>query len=335
VKIEGLLFWYETEKKISGKFRRFFCNSSIMTQKSPKVAKNFYCLGCDYKCFKKSDYVKHLSTDKHKRVTNDDAKVATSYQCDCGKLYSHRQGLYAHKKKCNVNNSIIVQNEETDYKGLLFRAMDQLQQQQTEMTTQRKELMEQLNIQHEELRKKDELMEQMIHKVGHTTNHNNQFNINMFLNETCKNAINLSDFIERIEISHDDLENNAQLGFVNGMTKILMDNLRQLTLQERPIHCTDVKRETLYIKDEDVWDKTHSNEKLENAIQEVSRKSMKSLLDWKRTNPEYKNLDSDFSKRCIPMHQNSTAISKKDSFYPKIIHMLAKENSITELKTIH
>ena len=113
-----------------------------------------------------------MSTDKHKRVTNDYTKVAAPYQCECGKLYSHRQGLYAHKKKCTAMNSIIVQNEETDYKGLLFRAMDQLQQQQTEMTTQRKELMEQLNIQHEES-KKDELMEQMIHKVGHTTNHNN------------------------------------------------------------------------------------------------------------------------------------------------------------------
>ena len=83
------------------------------------------------------------------------------------------------------------------------------------------------------------------------------------------------------------------------------------------------------------WDKKHSNEKLENAIQEVSRKSMKSLLDWKKTNPDYNDLDSEFSKRCISIQQNSTAISKKDSFYPKIIHMLAKENSITELKTIH
>ena len=87
-----------------------------------------------------------------------------------------------------------------------------------------------------------------------------------------RKAINFSDFINRIEVSHDDLENNAQLGFVNGITKILMDNLRQLTLSERPIHCTDVKRETLYIKDQDVWNKDDSTEKLENAIQEVSRK---------------------------------------------------------------
>ena len=113
-----------------------------------------------------------------------------------------------------------------------------------------------------------QMMMEMMEKMGNITNNitnnnqNNQFNINMFLNETCKNAMNLSDFIERIEISHDDLENNAQLGFVNGITKILMDNLKLLTIQERPIHCTDVKRETLYVKDEDMWDKKHSNEKL-------------------------------------------------------------------------
>ena len=108
-----------------------------------------------------------------------------------------------------------------------------------------------------------------------------------------------SDFIDRIEISHDDLENNAQLGFVNGMTKILMDNLKLLTLHERPIHCTDVKRETMYIKEENKWNKDHSVEILENAIQEVSRKSMQSLSQWKKSNPEYNDMDSEFSRKCI------------------------------------
>ena len=179
-----------------------------------------------------------------------------------------------------------------------------------------------------------QMMIEMMGKMGNTTNNtmNNQFNINMFLNETCKNAMNLSDFIERIEISHDDLENNAQLGFVNGITKILMDNLKLLAVQERPIHCTDVKRETLYVKDADVWDKAHSNEKLENAIQEVSRKSLQSLINWKKTNPDYNDLDSEFSKKTVYMQQNSTALCKKKSFYPKIIHILAKENSISQLK---
>ena len=300
-------------------------------QKSPKVANKFNCEVCDFKCCKQSDFSRHLLTRKHKMFTNDDNKTPKNAEfiCDdCGKCYKYRQSLYVHKKKCkHVENEIVVKNDNVDYKGLLFRAMDQLQQQQTEMTTQRKELIE-------ELRKKDELMEQMIHKVGHTTNNNttnnNQFNINMFLNETCKNAVNFSDFIERIEISHDDLENNAQLGFVNGMTKILIDNLRQLTLHERPIHCTDVKRETFYIKDQDVWDKETSTMKLENAIQEVSRKSLKSLINWKKTNPDYDDMDSEFSKRCIHIQQHSSAICEKSLKYPKIIHNIAKENTIVK-----
>ena len=298
------------------------------------VAKKFSCEKCNYLCSKQSDYNKHLLTNKHKKITNDYAKLATSYTCVCGKSYRHRQGLYAHKKKCSVKANDITIYENDDYKVLLMSIMEQLQNQQSEMALQRKDFIEQLNIQQEELKKKDELMEKIIHKVGHTTNTtNNHFNINMFLNETCKNAINLSDFIERIEISHDDLENNAQLGFVNGMTKILMDNLKLLTIHERPIHCTDAKRETIYVKDHNVWDKTQSVEKLENAIQEVSRKSILSLLDWKKNNPDYSDMDSEFSKKCIPMQLNSTAICNKDSFYPKIIHKLAKEITISHLRT--
>lgn len=98
-----------------------------------------------------------------------------------------------------------------------------------------------------------------------------------------------------IERSIDDLENNAQLGFVKRITKIVMDNLNQLTLYQRPIHCTDTKRETLYIKDSDKWEKKHSDKKLEGAIQQVSRKSIGSLLQWKQTNPDDENMDSEFS----------------------------------------
>jgi len=301
-----------------------------MTDSLVKIAKEFSCEKCHYLCYKQSDYDKHLLTNKHKRVTNDYAKLAAAYTCDCGKSYRYRQGLYAHKKKCNRESTDLIVHENIDYKGLLVSVMEQLQNQQCEMALQRKEFIEQLNMQHKELQKKDELMEKILHKVGDTTN--NHFNINMFLNETCKNAINLSDFIERIEISHDDLENNAQLGFVNGMTKILMDNLKLLTIHERPIHCTDAKRETIYVKDHNVWDKEQSVEKLENAIQEVSRKSIKSLLDWKKTNPDYCDMDSEFSKKCIPMQQNSTGICNKDSFYPKIIQKLAKENTIAHLR---
>ena len=299
---------------------------NLNNKKSQKIPKKFSCDFCHYNTSSKKDFNKHLLTLKHNlatKSTEKSQKIPTAYSCDsCGRSYKDRTGLWRHKQKCTDGDNI-------DYKTLFYQAVD-------EMKEQRHELVSQLHVQQDEIKN---MMGQMIGTIGNTINHtttnntsNNQFNINMFLNEQCKDAINLSDFIDRIEISHDDLENNAQLGFVNGMTKILMDNLKLLTIHQRPIHCTDVKRETLYIKDHNVWNKEKSVEKLENAIQEVSRKSLKSLLDWKKINPEYSNMDSEFSKRCIPMQQNSTGICNKGTFYPKIIHNLARENTITQLK---
>jgi hypothetical protein len=289
----------------------------MMTQKTPKNPLEYSCENCDFKCCNKKDFKRHLATDKHKMMTNDDTRMPENpkaYICECGKSYKYRQGLSVHKKKCTVKNVITVMDNDTPSDP----TFEYLLKENMEMKV---------------------MIMEMMGKMGNTTNNitnnnqqNNHFNINMFLNETCKDAINFSDFIERIEISHDDLENNAQLGFVNGMTKILMDNLKLLTLHERPIHCTDVKRETMYIKEENKWNKDHSVEILENAIQEVSRKSMKSLSQWKKNNPEYNDMDSEFSKKCIPMQQNSMGLCNKESFYPKIIHNLAKENAISHLK---
>ena len=238
------------------------------------------------------------------------------FSCDCGKQYKHRSSLSTHKKKCKFENKLTneIIDQDVDYKSLLVKAMNQLEEQQ------------------EQMKRKDELMANMIDKIdkiGNTTNNNtNNFNINMFLNERFKNAINFSDFIDRIEISHDDLENNAQLGFVNGITKIFMDNLKQLTLYERPIHCTDVKRETMYIKDADEWEKEQSKQKINKAIQEVSRKSISSLLDWKKTNPDYEDMDSEFSNRCIVIQQQSLCGGNREQNYSKILHNIARENVI-------
>ena len=291
----------------------------MTNEKTPKNAQIFSCEECDFTCCKQSDYDRHILTLKHQIRTNTNEKTpknAKAYLCDCGKSYKHASSLWNHKKKCSPSQELIIPDK-PDYKELLMQAMKQMQEQ------------------HEEIKKKDELMAQMIDKIGNTTNNttnNNQFNINMFLNEQCKNAINFSDFIDRIEVSHHDLENNAQLGFVKGMTKILMDNLKQLTLHERPIHCTDVKRETMYIKDQDVWNKDNSSEKLDSAIKEVSRKSIKSLIDWKQENPDYKNMDSEFSNLCLAIHKHCIAGDNRDSFYPKIKHKLAQENTISQLK---
>jgi len=157
---------------------------------------------------------------------------------------------------------------------------------------------------------------------------NNQFNLNFFLNETCKDAINFTDFIDKIQVTDNDLENNAKMGFVEGITKIIMDNLRQLELTNRPIHCTDVKRETIYVKDEDQWEKDHSKEVLQKGIQEITRKNMCQLTEWRENNPEYDNLETELGEKSIVMQQSSMAGGNRDKFYPKIIKNIAKETII-------
>ena len=153
----------------------------------------------------------------------------------------------------------------------------------------------------------------------------------MYLNEQCKDAMNFSDFIDSIEVSHEDLENNAQLGFVGGISKIILDGLKGMNQNERPIHCTDVKRETMYIKDDNKWHKEENDSKLRSAIQAVTRKSMGTLQHWKQDNPDYKNLNSEFSNRCIIIQRSSVAGSDREVYYPKVIHAIAREVLVNKL----
>ena len=279
----------------------------MITKKCRKMPKMYLCDICHFKCSKLSNYNAHLLTAKHKKITNDNEKMpknaAASYGfiCECGKSYMYSSGLSRHKQKCHQNDESVPSNNTIDA-----------------------DLVKELILQNKELQK------QLIQSntiINNTTNNNTQnFNIGVFLNEHCKNAINFSDFIDNICISHEDLQNNAQLGFVGGISKIITDNLKQLTLHERPIHCTDAKRETMYIKDQDSWqkDKELVQEKLNRAIQEVSRKSVVSLMKWKQTNPDYADMDSDFSNLCLTMQQQSIAGTNREKFYPKVIHRIAE-----------
>jgi hypothetical protein len=147
----------------------------------------------------------------------------------------------------------------------------------------------------------------------------------MFLNEQCKDAINFSEFIENIEVSHEDLENNARLGFVQGISKIFIDNLKQLGLYERPIHCTDIKRETMYIRDDDKWDKQEDDTKVQTAIRNISYRGMRTLNEWKENNPEYQDINSEFSDKCMLISQNTIAGYNSDTYYPKVVKLISKE----------
>ena len=260
----------------------------MFTQKVEKVEKKYCCKICDYNTNKKTDFNKHLLTAKHKKrdfVDNsftfvdknvdfsDKVEKNINFKCICNKLYKSRQGLYAHKKKClfNKNDTDAITYNEIDLsKELILEVVKQQQNQINELTNTIKEL---------------------IPKVGNNniTNTNNKFNIQVFLNEQCKDAINMSDFIKSIEVSLQQLDYTKEKGFVNGLSSVIIENMNKLGLYERPIHCTDTKRETLYIKDHDAWEKDVNKQKIKKAIKDVSTKQFYALNNWTKENPDFQN----------------------------------------------
>ena len=269
---------------------------------APNCADIKYCKKCDYKCSKISDWKRHILTRKHqntdKMLTNVDKKSAESAEnkilvCDCGKQYKHRQSLYAHKKVClkmdvvicetalehsNVNvNENNINNENNDFKDLVCKMM-----------TENNEIKAMLIKENQELRSQ---IKELIPKVGNNTitnnNINNKFNIQIFLNEQCKDAINIKDFIESIKISLQQLEQIQNKGLVDGLATAILENIGRLSLYERPIHCTDIKRETLYIKHDNIWEKDETKQNIKKAIKELSHKPYSTLKEWLDNNPNY------------------------------------------------
>ena len=313
---------------LTAKHRKNMALDVSANSSSPK----YYCNNCDYSCQDKYSWTKHIQTQKHKSNFLDEklSKIPqTEYTCEkCSKIYDKYNSYWAHSKKCpgskpetSINMTIISQLI-ADNKELRNFIIEQATEYKNLTIEHKKETMEIVN----------KVIENVKPSTTNNTingNVNNQkFNINVFLNEQCKDAMNLSDFINKIEVSREDLENNAQLGFVGGISKIFLDNLRQLSINERPIHCTDIKRETMYIKDDDKWTKETGPAKLNTVIQRISQKSTRTLLDWKKVNPDYNDHDSAFSNRCIVIQQQSMAGYDRDTYYPKVIRAVAKEVTI-------
>ena len=301
------------------------------------MPQTFICEKCDYKCYKLSNWDKHINTRKHTShpsVHEFECKLCNFNTYNKSHLDRHKT-TKKHKIKETGDVQIcneIIQTKESDDDDKpdseLMIIVKQLLSQNNEL---RNFIIEQASE-----HKKDtvDIITKVIEQTKSTTtnntitttNSNNKaFNINVFLNETCKDAINLSDFIKNIEVTREDLENNAQLGFVNGISKILIDNLRELSITERPIHCTDLKRETMYVKNDNKWTRDDNKSIMSGVIQTISQKSTRTLLDWKKVNPDYNDNDSEFSTRCIVIQRNSMAGYDRDKYYPKVIRAIAKE----------
>jgi hypothetical protein len=292
----------------------------------------YVCKKCDFQCNKLSNWTNHTQTNKHKSNTECRTLECAlcEYSCSTTSLMNKHKKTKKHiTNESNVKSTVNeIPSNEPDSELMII--VKQLLSQNNELKN--------FIIEQAQEHKKDtvdiiaKVIEQtktsnISNNINTTmTNSNNKaFNINVFLNETCKDAINFSDFVKNIEVTREDLENNAQLGFVNGISKILIDNLRELSITERPIHCTDLKRETMYVKDDNKWTRDDNKSKMSGAILTLSQKSARTLLDWKKENPDYQNHDSEFSTRCIVIQRNSMAGYDRDTYYPKVIRAIAKE----------
>jgi hypothetical protein len=256
------------------------------SEKLPKVASKFYCYICHYNTSKKSSYDKHLSTDKHKNNENDSKMVVedsekspkvAKYECECGKIYKYDSGYYRHKKNCLGENVIIDNNEPTDKELILM------------LIKQNSQLIQQ----------NSDLVKNGTHNTtisNNTNSHNKTFNMQFFLNETCKDAMNIMDFVNSIKIQLCDLENVGKVGFVDGISSIIVKNLNLLDETKRPVHCTDTKREIMYVKDENKWEKEDEDKKkIRKMIKYVTHKNTKLMTEFREKYPGCEKSESKYS----------------------------------------
>ena len=294
-------------------------------KKIPKNPVIFCCEKCNYNTSSKKDFNKHLTTLKHKNRINDNkiTKNNNSFICEtCNKEYCYLSGLLRHKKKCNfISNKKIIEIENTfDDNNTLDSSNNKL-----ELTN---DLIMKILNDNQEMRniivKQQEQISELIPKVGNNNNNtqNNKFNIQVFLNEQCKDAINMSDFIKSLHITIDQLDFTKQNGLAQGLSKSIIDNMSKLSIYQRPMHCTDTKRETLYIKDDDNWSKDGAKEKLKNVINKASSKNYNALMEWKKLNPDFMNNEdkTDYFTKTI-----STIGKPTSTIDDKVIKLLCKE----------
>jgi hypothetical protein len=291
----------------------------------PKICSKFYCEKCDYGTSKKSSYNDHLISSKHTKsmVSNEILpKFCSEFICQkCNKKYKDNSGLWRHKKKCNIESNK-VENEEFELNDPIdsVELIKYLMQENSEF----KQMLIEQNKQMIEIAKN---VGTYNNNTIHTNSHNKSFNLNFFLNETCKDAMNIMDFVDSIKIQLSDLENVGKLGYVQGISKIIVNNLNLLDETKRPVHCADSKREVMYIKDENKWEKENEDKaKMRKMIKYVTHKNTKLFKEFKEKYPGCEKSDSkysdDYDKLIVEAFggKGNNDIEKED----KIIRNIAK-----------
>jgi len=294
------------------------------------------CDKCDFKCCKKYNLNRHYLSDKHTRIhfgyildtkkeQNEQKEEKYIFSCNCGNKYKYSQGLSKHKQKCknNIKNNEIIQKNDN-----------------LEKSENKEDLINYLIKENQEFKslileivKKDTSSNNNTNTINNNINsninsNNKTFNLNFFLNETCKNAMNITDFVNSIKLQLSDLESVGRLGYIEGLSKIIIKKLNALDVTERPVHCSDTKRDTMYVKDEDKWEKeSEENPTVLKAIEDIANKNTKQVKEWKIKNPECAS-----SKSCKADQYSHIVIevvcSNNDANNKKVLKKLAKEVSI-------
>jgi hypothetical protein len=307
------------------------------TNLSQNLVDNYVCELCDYNTYRKYDYEKHTLTQKHKmkqcetKCNKNVSKTATPkthHKCtNCNNYFNCRTTLWRHKKTCNkplletnINPIDLVNflmKDNTEFKQFMI-------EQNKQMLEQNKQIIEMSKISG--------------NNNNNTTNNNQSFNINVYLNETCKNAMNIMEFVDQLKIDNNDLEETGRLGYANGISRIIINGLNNLNVSDRPIHCSDGKRETIYIKDNNVWNKETTDKNiLTNAVKCINKKNIKQIFEWTKCNPEYKNSSSKVNDRYLKIVSESmsgSTIEETNKNYEKIIRNVANATVIDKMSTI-
>jgi len=313
----------------------------------PKIPKIYKCETCDVSTSSKKDYTKHISTAKHKKLilVNPELIIESpKHICStCLKEYKSNVGLWKHKKICllekNTKENNNVKNQNTE------ETLDEPQEKDKVIELLIKENADFKNIILEFMKNSSDMQKQLIDVCKNTNitnmsinnsnnnSHNKTFNLQFFLNEQCKDAMNLSDFANSFDLQLSDLETVGELGYVDGITKIMVDKLNSMDVYKRPIHCSDAKREIIYVKDENVWTKEEKdNPKLRQAIKNVSFRNMKLVYNWSNAYPESKDNESKLNDTYMKLVIESTGgkgpILESEN---KIIRRIAKEIVIEKM----
>lgn len=323
-------------------------------QKNTKKTPKFLCELCDFKCSRQTEYVRHLETNKHKMVTNGNKKTPndepTIFHCICGNTYKYLPGLARHKRTCSVVNSSSEKTKEENHQNDLIYDNDTKSKKNEDVAkrennttysddtdicsdgkvTITKEMFIKLLKDNEEMMKMiKSLSENQLTTPQHITNNNNitnnQFNLNIFLNEKCKDALNMSEFIDSLKITLDDLLFSKNNGITRGVTDIMMKRLKELDIYKRPIHCTDIKRDTMYIKDEDKWHKDKNHDMFKNTIIKVANKERSALQQWAVDNPDWMDTEQKQIEYLTMVRSICEPIETYNNYERKIVKNIGKE----------